>query len=197
MSNTSMFCFQCEQTAKCSACTGAAGACGKTANTANLQDKLTGALIALAQAQSGKPANEEIAKLVMQGMFACVTNVNFDDGKLDGLIEQAHAISAGHEDYDMSHVWDADEDIRSLKSLILFGLRGMAAYAYHAMALGYSDSKANEFTLEALRVLGSDADGDELLACALKVGEVNLKVMALLDQANTETYGTPPLQTWA
>ena len=191
MTDTPMFCFQCEQTAHCSACTGTAGACGKTANTANLQDKLTGALIALAQAESGKPANEEVSKLVMQGMFACVTNVNFDDGKLNGLIDLVHAQSSGQGDYDMSRIWDADEDVRSLKSLILFGLRGMAAYAYHAMALGYSDSEANEFTLEALRVLGSDANGDELLACALKVGEVNLKVMALLDQANTETYGTP------
>lgn len=196
MTDTTMFCFQCEQTAHCTACTGAAGACGKTAGAAALQDQLTGALISLAQAYEGKTADESLAKLVMESMFACVTNVNFDEGNLRTLIEQVHAATAAAgapdaADYDMSAIWNADEDVRSLKSIVLFGLRGMAAYAYHAAVLGYTDEAANAFTLEALRTIGSDASADELLACALKVGEVNLFVMELLDRANTETYGTP------
>ena len=196
MSETSMFCFQCEQTARCTACTGVAGVCGKTAEAAGLQDKLTGALIALAQTLEGKTADKATLSLVMEAMFACVTNVNFDEAKLSALIDAVHAKTADcgeavPADYDMSLVWNAQEDVRSLKSLILFGLRGMAAYAYHAAALGYTDDAANAFMLEALRTIGSDADGDALLACALKVGEVNLSVMALLDEANTQTYGTP------
>ena len=196
MTNTTMFCFQCEQTAHCTACTGAAGACGKTANAAALQDQLTGALIALAQAYEGKTPDESLAKLVMEGMFACVTNVNFSEGNLKALIESVHtataaAGAASTPDYDMDRIWNADEDTRSLKSLVLFGLRGMAAYAYHAAVLGYSNAAANAFMLEALRTVGSNASADELLACALKVGEVNLAVMELLDRANTETYGTP------
>lgn len=196
MTDTAMFCFQCEQTARCIACTGAAGACGKTAAAAQLQDQLTGALITLAQAYENKPADESLAKLVMESMFACVTNVNFDEGNLRALIEQVHAAiaRAGAGDaanFDMDGIWNADEDTRSLKSIVLFGLRGMAAYAYHAAVLGYTDEAANAFMLETLRIIGSDASADELLACALKVGEVNLAVMGLLDRANTETYGTP------
>ena len=97
----------------------------------------------------------------------------------------------GSDDYDMNEVWNANEDIRSLKSLILFGLRGMAAYGYHAMVLGYTDPEVNEFFYRALFAIGYEDTMDALLPLVLKTGEVNLKCMALLDQANTETYGTP------
>ncbi len=95
------------------------------------------------------------------------------------------------EDYDMKGIWEADEDIRSLKSLILFGIRGMAAYAYHAAVLGYTDKDVNQFFYKALFVIGENWKVDELLPVVMEVGEVNLKCMALLDKANTETYGTP------
>ncbi|WES36592.1 hydroxylamine reductase [Ruminiclostridium papyrosolvens DSM 2782] len=91
----------------------------------------------------------------------------------------------------MENLWNAHEDIRSLKSLILFGIRGMAAYAYHALVLGYSDDEVNAFFYKALRAVGSDMAIDELLSIVMETGEVNLKCMALLDKANTETYGTP------
>ena len=78
-----------------------------------------------------------------------------------------------------------------MKSLILFGLRGMAAYAYHAMALGYTDGEVNRFFCEGLFAVGEELTMAELLPTVMKVGEVNLKCMALLDKANTETYGTP------
>ncbi len=97
-----------------------------------------------------------------------------------------------NDNYDMQKLWNADEDIRSLKSLILFGIRGMAAYAYHAMVLGYSDNDVNNFFVKALFTIGMDDFGmNELLPVVMEVGEVNLKCMGLLDKANTETYGNP------
>ena len=195
MAENSMFCFQCEQTANCTGCTKQAGVCGKTAQTANLQDKLTGALITLAQTYEGKQANKEVNALVREGMFACVTNVNFNDAELEALVDRvldaSKAAGGAGDAFDMNTIWNAQEDVRSLKSLILFGSRGVAAYAYHAAVLGYESEAADAFALEALRTIGSDAPASELLTCTLKVGEVNLGVMELLDKANTETYGTP------
>ena len=92
----------------------------------------------------------------------------------------------------MSKLWNADEDIRSLKSLILFGIRGVAAYAYHASVLGYKDESIHKFLYKALFAIGMDDWGmEELLPIVLEVGEVNLKCMALLDKANTDTFGHP------
>lgn len=195
-----MFCFQCEQTAGCTGCGGEAGVCGKKSDTAILQDELTGALIGLAQtADSAKKPSNSVWHALIDGLFTTVTNVNFDDADIKQRIDTAHAerdklVSAGVgivDDYDMNRVWDGDEDIRSLKSLILFGLRGMSAYAYHAMILGYTDDEVNRFFGEALSAIGKDLVAEQLLATVLKVGEVNLKCMGLLDKANTETYGTP------
>ena len=130
-----MFCFQCEQTAGCTGCTGKMGVCGKTEATARLQDELTGALIGLARAVCGgsEPA-ESAYRIVIEGLFAAVTNVSFDDSALRRLLDEAHreksrlvpgcgecAVPCGRtNDYDMRKLWEADEDIRSLKSLILF-----------------------------------------------------------------------------
>ncbi len=201
-----MFCFQCEQTAGCSGCTGKAGVCGKTAHTARLQDQLTGALIGLARATDGGSAlTENTWKILVEGLFTTVTNVNFNDETIGHQIERVQAEKnklvpdcalcaspcGGKEDYDMTQLWTAQEDIRSLKSLILFGLRGMAAYAYHAMVLGYTDDEVNQFFAKGLSAVGEDWGMEELLPIVLEVGEKNLKCMALLDQANTETYGSP------
>ena len=201
-----MFCFQCEQTAGCTGCTGKAGVCGKPADVAGLQDKLTGALIGLARAvEGGNRPTEETDKIILEGLFTTITNVNFNSETVQNMIDLVHAgkdmlapaCSAcgspcgGSDDYDMNEVWNANEDIRSLKSLILFGLRGMAAYGYHAMVLGYTDPEVNEFFYRALFAIGYEDTMDALLPLVLKTGEVNLKCMALLDQANTETYGTP------
>lgn len=203
-----MFCFQCEQTAKCIGCTGTMGVCGKKADTAALQDKLTGALVGLARAADGNEhmVSDSTAAVVVEGLFATLTNVNFDNEALAALLERVDAekrklvpdcyqcVSAcgRTEDYDMDKLWNADEDIRSLKSLILFGIRGIAAYAYHAAVLGYRDSAIHKFLYKALFAIGMDSWGmEELLPTVLEVGEVNLKCMALLDQANTETFGHP------
>ena len=215
MSNK-MFCFQCEQSAGCTGCTGAAGVCGKSAAAANLQDELTGSLIGLALAAEHAEPSSRTHRIMTEGLFTTITNVNFNEETLrkqvetvrrekelllaqkeTNFIENAttcHTPSnpdVNIEDYDMKNLWNADEDIRSLKSLILFGLRGMAAYAYHAMVLGYTDDAVNAFFYEGLRAVGDTLSMEQLLPVVLKVGEINLKCMALLDQANTETYGNP------
>ncbi|MDR0884744.1 MAG: hydroxylamine reductase [Clostridiales Family XIII bacterium] len=203
MSN--MFCFQCEQTAGGNACSGNAGVCGKKESTSDLQDHLTGELILLAQSlvhskvMMEVQATSDITKLIVEGLFTTVTNVNFDDestGKIIAQIRQTRARidseSIRNEGFDMTKIWTADEDIRSLKSLILFGIRGIAAYAYHASVLGYEDVEVNAFFVKALSAIGEDAYGlDELLPIVLETGKVNLACMKLLDQANTETYGSP------
>lgn len=192
-----MFCFQCEQTAGCSACTGKAGVCGKNASTANLQDELTGALVALAKAANSTSPRNETHRLMMEGLFTTITNVNFDDNILNELIDKVHAeinlISPiiKQPDYDMNDLWNANEDIRSLKSLILFGLRGVAAYAYHALMLGYTDETVNLFFYKGMQAIGADYGLEELLPIVMETGTVNLKCMEILDKANTETYGTP------
>ncbi|HJD35902.1 MAG TPA: hydroxylamine reductase [Candidatus Blautia ornithocaccae] len=201
-----MFCFQCEQTAGCAACTGNAGACGKKSETAVFQDELTGALIGLARAARGDTEpDEDTYRIIIEGLFATVTNVNFDDQAIckmteavrkekERLIPQCSSCGSPcgqNEEYDMKELWTEEENVRSLKSLILFGIRGMAAYAYHALVLGYKDEEVNEFFCEALFRIGYEDTVEKLLPVVLKVGEINLKCMALLDKANTETYGVP------
>lgn len=203
-----MFCYQCEQTAGCTGCTGNTGVCGKSANTARLQDELTGALIGLARAVGGNEhlVTEEMNQLVLEGLFTTITNVNFNDETLKLFINKIEDTkkklvlncftcsgSCGrNNNFDMNTLWTTDEDIRSLKSLILFGIRGMAAYAYHASVLGYTDETISKFFYKALFAIGmKDWEMDELLPIVLEVGEVNLRCMELLDQANTTTYGTP------
>ena len=200
-----MFCFQCEQTAGCAGCTGCAGVCGKTAETANLQDELTGALIGLARACENNKKTENTDQIIIEGLFTTITNVNFNDDTLREMIqrvnEEKHIIvpdcsvcknPCGNTDnYDMKRIWEADEDIRSLKSLILFGIRGMSAYAYHAKMLGYTDETVNQFFYKALCVISYDFDMEHLLPVVMETGEVNLACMALLDRANTTSYGTP------
>ncbi len=203
-----MFCYQCEQTAHHTGCTKTAGVCGKKAATADLQDQLTGALIGLAKTieTSARPVTDEASALAVKSLFATLTNVNFDDTALQELLEQVHGERKNlilscpdcdppcNEigDYDMQTLWTANEDSRSLRSLILFGIRGLAAYAYHAGVMGYTDKTIHRFLFEALSAVGQDDWGmDKLLPLVLKVGEVNLKCMALLDKANTETFGQP------
>ncbi|MDO4547825.1 MAG: hydroxylamine reductase [Clostridia bacterium] len=191
-----MFCFQCEQTAGCSGCKGSAGVCGKSALVSNGQDDLTRSLIGLAMALDAKTPNDEQRKLMLEGLFTTVTNVSFNAETTAALAQKIDAQSDSKPDCaprgEPLRLWSADEDIRSLKSLILFGLRGMAAYTYHAMMLGYTDDEISDFFFEGMRIVGdAGATVQSLLPAALKVGEVNLKCMALLDKANTQTYGAP------
>ena len=199
----SMFCFQCEQTAGEQGCFTSKGTCGKSATTAIMQDALTGALVGLARTVCSASISPEdrvdADDLMIEGLFATLTNVDFDDEELLRLTNEAHELRAriaicGNaeeaDDYDLSILWNLPEDERSLRSLVLFGLRGLAAYAYHAAMLGYRDESVNSFFHEGMQGV-ADAEADELLSLALRVGEVNLRCMEILDQANTETFGAP------
>jgi hydroxylamine reductase len=194
-----MFCFQCEQTAGGKGCAGKAGVCGKKEATALLQDKLTGALINMARVAEKKGNGAHTSRLMMEGLFATVTNVNFDDAIITKLIEKIHVemtsifpLSSRCKDFETADLFKGDEDTRSLKSLILFGIRGMAAYAYHAAVLGYEDDGISEFFGKALSALAENNYGiQELLPLVMETGKINLRCMELLDRANTETYGAP------
>ena len=199
----SMFCFQCEQTAKGTGCE-LNGVCGKKADVANIQDALTGELIGLARAADGVSPGESAYKAFMDGLFATVTNVSFDEEAISSLIDAVKGekkklmsgrIGAGTDQgfdaYDMALLWEDNEDIRSLKSLLLFGIRGMAAYAHHAYALGKTDKSVNDFFIKGLVAIGEDKTADELLALVMELGSVNLRCMEILDEANTGAYGDP------
>lgn len=183
----SMFCFQCEQTAFHKACT-QKGVCGKDPDIANLQDKLTSSVIELANCGN---INDENTKLIIDGLFTTITNVNFDNKSIENLTEKfKNRISCDFK-FDVKYIWDCSEDLRSLKSLILFGLKGMAAYAYHAWILGYKSEEVNNFFYETLKELAKETSSDELIKLILKVGRINLKCMELLEKANTKTFGNP------
>ena len=199
-----MFCFQCEQTAGQRACTGKAGVCGKSAEVALLQDNLTGLLITLADviqdSDKAAPTDEE-ACLIQEALFTTLTNVNFDATSVLAQHERINsalgdALSrAGRSDvptpYDMTYLWNDREDLRSLKSLLLFGLRGMAAYAYHARALGYVDTTVDTFFVKGLAAIARENTEAVLLPLLMELGHVNLACMELLDRANTAVCGTP------
>ncbi len=140
--------------------------------------------------QTAKFSGENIYKIIVDGLFTTITNVSFNEKTERELIEQIKSFGIS-EAYEMNKIWNSQEDIRSLKSLILFGIRGMAAYAYHARVLGYESENVNKFFVKALAALGDDLGMNELLPLVIETGEVNLKCMELLDKANTETYGSP------
>ena len=186
-----MFCFQCEQTAGGKGCTGKAGVCGKTREVADLQDRLTGALVSLASSKGCDTLGPDGDLAVMKALFATLTNVDFDADDIAAQTSRIRGMSGGAAPYDMASVWNAQEDVRSLKSLILFGIRGMAAYAYHAAVLGRTDASVMETVYRGLRAIGSDVGADELLAMVMEVGRSNLVCMEMLDSANREAFGIP------
>ena len=189
-----MFCFQCQQTAHNTGCDGKVGVCGKKADTANYQDTLIGALIGLARAAQQSTPTARTDEVLLWGLFTTITNVNFNNETVlhcIAAVQREKAALGQADDYDLAELWRADEDVRSLKSLILFGLKGMAAYAFHARELGRTDAEVNGFFYEALAAIGADKTPDELLALVLKTGEINLRCMALLDAANTGAFGDP------
>ena len=191
-----MFCFQCQQTAHNTGCEGKAGVCGKKSDTANYQDEIIGALIGLSRAAKDGNPTERTDALMEKALFTTITNVNFNDTTIREIIsevqQEKQRISRGeHPDYDMKKLWDGNENIRSLKSLVLFGLKGMAAYAYHARVLRHTCREVDEFFYEALFQIGEDGSQESLLPLVLKTGNINLKCLELLDHANTQTYGDP------
>ncbi len=179
--------------------------CSQCGQAARLRDELTGALIGLVRAADSNPeVNADTWRLVIEGLF---TTAGFDGTAIRALIDRVREEKArlapdcavcpsacGRTgDYDVSLLRNAPENVRSLKTLILLSLRGMAAYAHHAMVLGYTDEEVNYFFAKALFAVGEDWDADELLRVAMEVGEKDLRCRALLDRADTEGRGTPAL----
>jgi hydroxylamine reductase len=190
---TDMFCFQCEQTAGGTGCT-KGGVCGKKPEVALLHDELVSALIGLARAAAGKNPGKHAEELVMQGLFATLTNVNYDPVRFEEmkkLVEAEKTKLGGAEDFDPDVLFHGDTDTVSLRSTLLFGLKGMAAYAWHAHNLGKDSAEVNGWFFKGLRAVGEEHSVGEWLSLIMEFGQVNLKCMALLDEANTSTFGHP------
>src|ERR1039458_2833343 len=189
-----MFCYQCEQAAGAKGCT-SVGVCGKGPDVANKQDELTAALIKLGRAASkGKKPDKKTDELVMQSLFATLTNVNFDPARIDELkaqVETAAAKLGLAETFKAGDLWQGNPDLVSLRSTLLFGLRGMAAYAWHAHVLGKDDPEVTAWPYKGLNAIGQEHSVDEWVGLLMEFGMVNLKCMALLDDANTSAFGHP------
>lgn len=201
-----MYCYQCEQTSKGEGCQ-IVGVCGKQPTSAGLQDEIVAKVKELAfyasrLRQTGY-TNKKADLAMIEGLFTTVTNVNFDDTRLNRVEENIQIqidelkelINLEYKPLPVS-VLDRKallgEDIHSLQEIIVYGLKGAAAYYDHAKILGYEDDKLIGEFFDVLDFLNNaDVTADELLAKALKTGEINFKVMQLLDEANTGTYGHP------
>lgn len=189
-----MFCFQCEQTAKGTGCT-VSGVCGKTAPTAREQDVLTCEMISLAKtAQDKDCVTSDIVDRIVDGLFATVTNVNFDTDKIEILawqVREQWTSCGGEAAIEPDELFHGDKNLVSLRSTLLFGLRGMAAYAHHARVLGKRDPEVDDWFIKGMAALAEEHSVDQWLALLMEFGGVNLKCMALLDVANTGAYGNP------
>ena len=174
--------------------------------TADAQDRLTGALIGFATLllDIGKPIQPPQALLLLEGLFTTITNVNFDPQTVAQLTDKvwkakqeafASACPAPSPvgDYDMEKLWqEPDPDVKSLKSFVLFGLRGMAAYSYHARVLGRIDPELDRFFCTALQAVGDPGQTtDALWQLVQATGEASYRCMELLDAANTGAFGQP------
>jgi hydroxylamine reductase len=190
---TDMFCFQCEQTAGGTGCT-KIGVCSKKPEVAHKQDQLVSALVGLARAAKGKSPGKKTDEIVIQSLFATLTNVDFDPVRIDDFREKVEAEKlklGGAEDFNPDDLFHGETDIVSLRSTLIFGLKGMAAYALHAHVLGKDDAEVSEWFYKGLKAVGEEHSIDEWLSLIMEFGQVNLKCMALLDEANTSTFGHP------
>lgn len=182
-----MFCYQCEQTAFGTGCVNN-GICGKKSDTSDLQDELVNKLIVLANCS--KP-DKEITKLIVDGLFITLTNVNYDNDFIKKFISRITERINCDFKIDIQSIFRTEDNRNSLKSLILFGLKGTAAYYHHANVLGYSNDTVEDFFYEALKSISKNKTQDELISLALRTGDVNLRCMELLDRANRKTFGNP------
>ncbi|HPH03564.1 MAG TPA: hydroxylamine reductase [Spirochaetota bacterium] len=210
-----MFCYQCQEALKNTGCT-VNGVCGKKGDTANLQDLLvyTAKGVALAALASGK-VSEEAGHYLIKALFTTVTNVSFDNAQLIGFVREGlrlrdslKSAQSGHDALTWVPGDDAallakaetigvlateNPDARSLRELLVYGMKGIAAYADHALVLGYEDPAIAQFLAEGLASTTQDLSLDAMIGLVMKAGEVAVTTMALLDKANTETYGNPEL----
>lgn len=219
--DTPMFCFQCQETAGCKGCT-RSGVCGKTPDVAAMQDLLIYVTKGISQVASalraeGKEVTKDTNHLVTTNLFTTITNANFDKEAIIKRIEetlvakkQLLAELSSTEGLPEAALWEGkrdsfeekartvgvlateDEDVRSLRELITYGLKGLAAYSKHANVLGHDADEIDAFIQQALAKVTDDSlTVDDLVALTLECGSFGVKGMALLDSANTETYGNP------
>ena len=187
-----MFCFQCQEACRNTGCT-LAGMCGKKAETANLMDELIRQLKLIAL--SRKP-DKKLGRFVIQSLFMTITNANFDNAALQKQLDEAIKLAGENQaKLPIGVLACENEDIRSLRELLTYGLKGIAAYAEHAAVLGKEDDSIYAFCFKALETAATETDSEKLLAVILEAGEIAVKTMALLDQANTETFGNPQVTT--
>ncbi|MBQ1776860.1 MAG: hydroxylamine reductase [Acidaminococcaceae bacterium] len=220
-----MFCYQCQETAGCKGCT-VAGVCGKKPEVAAMQDLLIYATKGLAAVatqlrEEGKAVGKEVNHLVTLNLFVTITNANFDReaiiAKIEKTLELKNELLAQVSDASKlgdAALWSDDvtafdekaktvgvlatenEDIRSLRELITYGLKGLAAYSKHANALLQDNEEVDAFLQKALAQTLDDSLGvNDLVALAMETGKYGVDGMALLDKANTEAYGNPEITT--
>lgn len=217
-----MFCFQCQETAKGTGCE-VRGVCGKTQEAAKLQDLLIYTLKGISEIiVKGKIDVNSLEKTnyqVLNSLFMTITNANFDEAALQRQIEKMIVIRDElREKADSKDLHDAatfsasgreamlekaasigvlamkNEDIRSLREMIIYGIKGMAAYTEHANNLGRWNNEINAFIYQALAATLDDTlAADDYVALTLRTGESGVKAMALLDEANTSRYGNPEI----
>lgn len=225
MADNKMFCFQCQETAGCKGCT-VSGVCGKKPEVAVMQDLLiyvTKGLSAVTTAlrNEGKTVSKEINHLVTMNLFITITNANFDRKAIIAAIkntlktkeEQLERLDS-KEGLTEAALWNGDEaefdekaqnvgvlateneDIRSLRELITYGLKGLAAYSKHANALIQDNEDVDAFIQKALTKIQDDSlSADDLVDLTLETGKFGVEGMALLDKANSDTYGNPEITT--
>ena len=217
-----MFCYQCQETAGCKGCT-MSGVCGKKPDVAAMQDLLvyvTKGLSAITTAlrQEGKQVAEEINHLITLNLFTTITNANFDkesiEARIRATLTEKEALLAQVEDssslpeaakWSGSGNWEEkartvgvlsteNEDIRSLRELITYGLKGLSAYSKHANVLLKDDGEVDAFLQRALAATLDDSlNAENLIALTMETGKHGVSGMALLDKANTEAYGNPEI----
>ncbi|MBQ1529046.1 MAG: hydroxylamine reductase [Clostridia bacterium] len=220
-----MFCFQCQETAGCKGCT-VRGVCGKTPEVAAMQDLLiyvTKGISAVTTRlrEEGQPVKPKINHMITMNLFITITNANFDrEAVVEAIrhtlscktellkvlsntsnLPDAALWNGGEEEFDakaatVGVLATENEDIRSLRELITYGLKGLAAYTKHANALLLDDEELDAFLQSALaKTLDDSLTVDELIALTLETGKYGVNGMALLDRANTEAYGNPEITT--
>ena len=216
-----MFCFQCQETVKNTGCT-IKGVCGKDERSSDLMDLLVYALQGLSiYAEKADSLDKKYGVFTCQALFSTITNANFDEDRIADLIKKALVlrdevkgkVQISEEGLHDSAVWSAEtkedfikkslevsplsysdnEDIRSLKSLLLYGLKGIAAYTDHASVLGQYDESIFSFMYKGLAAIANNSSADELTGLVLEAGENAVKAMAVLDKANTQSYGNPEI----
>ena len=188
-----MFCFQCQQTAGNKGCV-RTGVCGKQPATAQLQDQLITQLIRLAEAaERCGEHTPEASRLLIDGLFTTLTNVNFDDDAIRRFTDRvtAERDRLGGGETPVVDLWKGETDIVSLRSTLLFGMKGMAAYAHHALNLGCGDAAVTDWFYKGLCAVNDPHTVEQWLALIMEFGQVNFRCMALLDRANTGAFGDP------